>query len=74
MAFNNQDEPIYSHDPREEELMIEHNSRYDYQAELAAEHFDPFADYNDCDEAFAGGVPYLRDFPSMSECEEITPW
>lgn len=42
-----QNAPIYSHDPREEELMIEQNSRDDYYAELAAEHVDHYAHLED---------------------------
>lgn len=35
-----QNDPIYSDDPMEEELMIEWNSQFDYQRELHAEHYD----------------------------------
>jgi hypothetical protein len=45
---------IYSSDPATEELTIERNGDEDYLRELAAEHDDPWADYEDyTDEEFA---------------------
>ena len=49
------DDFIYSSDPATEELTIERNGDEDYLRELAAEHNDPWAGYEDyTDEEFAG--------------------
>ena len=48
------DDFIYSSDPATEELTIERNGDEDYLRELAAEHDDPCAGYEDySDEEFA---------------------
>ena len=41
------DDWIYSHDPAQEELTIERNGDEDYLRELAAEHNDPCAGFEE---------------------------
>lgn len=65
MTYADQNAPIYSDDPFEEEMMIEWNSRYDYISELRAE----FADCGDEDYADDHQhVPFLRGCAFWQGC------